>query len=129
MAEFVRRFNKLYNRLLVEIKPPPAGAKITFAGAFESNFGFTLRERRSPTLDQIQTYALEIEANLVAARKAPKTQPTQDKGKAQIESSQSQALEDMFKTLSDKLNKSELENMNLQKKTQYNKNFNPQYRR
>ena len=36
MAEFVRRFNKLYNSLPAEIKPPPAGAKITFVGAFES---------------------------------------------------------------------------------------------
>lgn len=53
VVEFVRRFNKLYNSLPVEIKTPPAGEKITFAGAFESNFGFTLRERRSPTLDQI----------------------------------------------------------------------------
>ena len=73
VAEFFRRFNNLYNRLPVEIKPPPAGAKITFAGAFESNFGFTLRERRSPTLDQIQTNALEIEANLVDTEKAPET--------------------------------------------------------
>ena len=81
VAQFVRRFNKLYNSLPTEIKPPPAGAKITFAGAFESNFGFTLRERRSPTLNQIQTDALEIEANLVAAGKAPETQPIQDKGK------------------------------------------------
>jgi len=67
----IRRFNKLYNSIPVEIKPPPTGAKITFAGAFESYFGFTLRERRSTTLDQIQTDALEIEANLVAAGKAP----------------------------------------------------------
>lgn len=75
VVEFLWRFNKLYNCLLVEISPRLAGAKITFAGAFESNFGFTLREGRSPTLDQIQTDALEIEANMVAGRKEPKTQP------------------------------------------------------
>ena len=64
--------------------------------------------------------------------KAPKTQPIQDKGKAKIESSQSQTLEDMsnvIKTLSDKLIKLELENNNSQRQTQYNKNFNPQYKR
>jgi len=55
----------------MEIKPPPAGAKINFAGSFESNFGFTLRERRSPNLDHIQTDALEIEENLVATSKTP----------------------------------------------------------
>lgn len=75
--------------------PPPGGAKITCAGAFESNFGFTLRDQRSPTLDQIQTNALEIKENLVAVGKTPETQPIQDKGKAKIESSQSQTLEDM----------------------------------
>ena len=52
-------------------KPPPTSEKITFAGAFESDFGFTLRERRSTTLDQIQTDALKVEENLVAAGKAP----------------------------------------------------------
>ena len=37
---------------------------MVFAGAFESDFGFTLKERRSSTLDQIHTDALEIEPNL-----------------------------------------------------------------
>jgi len=63
--------NKIFNNLLVEIKPPPTSAKIIFLGAFESNFGFTLRERRCTTLDHIQINSLEIEANLVAASKAP----------------------------------------------------------
>lgn len=71
MAEFVRIFNKLYNSLPAEIKPPLAGAKINFSRAFESNFGFTLRERRASTLDQIQIDALGISANLVLAGKAP----------------------------------------------------------
>ena len=87
VVEFVRRFNKLYNSLLVEMKAPPTGAKITFAWAFELDFGFTVRDRRSPTLDQIQTDALEIEENLVAAGKAPKTHHIQDKGKEMMESS------------------------------------------
>jgi len=120
MDEFVRRFNKLYNSLPAEIKPPPVGAKITFAVAFESNFGFTLRERRAPTLDQIQIDSLEIEVNLVAAGKAPETQHSQDKGKEKMESSQSQSLEDMcniIKTMSNDLNRLELENKNSQRQT------------
>ena len=99
IANFIKKFNKLYDNLLVEIKHPPIGVKVTFAGAYELGFGFTLRERRSSTLDQIQTDALEIEANLVAIGKAPKTQPTQDKGKAKEESSQNQTLEDMSKVI------------------------------
>ena len=132
VAEFIRRFNKLYNSLLVEIKPPRAGAKITFLGAFESNFGFMLRERRSPTLGQIQTYALEIEENMVATGETLDAQPIQDKGKAKVESSQDQTLEDMnnlIRNLSNKLIKLELESKNSQRHVQKNRNFNPQYRR
>ena len=94
VVELIRRFNKIYNILPMEIKPPPTGEKISFVGEFESDFGFTLRERRSTTLYQIQTNALEIEANMVAACKAPETQPTQDKGTTKMESSQSQTLEE-----------------------------------
>jgi len=88
---------------------------ITFTRAFETNFGCTLRERRAPTLEQIQVDALGIEANLVVAGKALEVQPTQDKGKANIESSQSQALEDMnnvIRNLLNKLIKLELESNN-----------------
>ena len=105
----------------MEIKPPPTGAKITFAGVFELDFGFTLRERRSTTLDQFQTNALEIEANMVAVGKALETQPVQDKGKVKVESSQSQTLEDMnnvIKNLSNKLIKLELESKNPQRQAQ-----------
>lgn len=83
----------------MEIKPPFTGAKVAFAGAFDLDFGFTLRERRSTTLDQIQNDALEIESNLGAANKAPETQPTQDKGRAKEETSQNQTLEDMNKAI------------------------------
>ena len=81
MNDFVRRFNKLYNSLPAEMKPPPIGARVVFAGAFEPDFSFTLRERRSPTLDHIKIDALEIEANISAAAKV------QDKGKAKEEAS------------------------------------------
>jgi hypothetical protein len=35
-------------------------------GAFESDFGFTLRERKSLTLDQLQVDALEVEENFTS---------------------------------------------------------------
>ena len=65
--EFVKRFNKLYNSLPVEMKPPHFGAKVVFSGAFEADFSFKLRERRSPTLEKIHIDDLEIEANMTAA--------------------------------------------------------------
>ena len=50
VKKFIKRFNKLYNNLPTKIKPPQAAAKVVFAGAFELDFGFTLRERRSTSL-------------------------------------------------------------------------------
>lgn len=50
-VEFIKRFNKLSNSLLVEIKPSLIEAKVVYVGAFKSDFSFTLRERRSPTMD------------------------------------------------------------------------------
>ena len=47
VTEFIKRFNKLYNNLPAEIKPPQPAAKVVFAGAFKPEFGFTLRERKS----------------------------------------------------------------------------------
>lgn len=63
ILEFTKRFNKLYKSLPTEIKPPQATARVVFTGAFESKFGYTLRERKSSTLDQIQIDALKVEAN------------------------------------------------------------------
>lgn len=50
-----------------------------FAGAFKLYFG--LRERQSPTLDQIQTDALEFEANLSTTRKIQQKYEVVDKKK------------------------------------------------
>ena len=69
MSKFIKRFNKLHNSLPVEIKPPKEAAKVVFLGDFEPEFGFTLRERKSRTLDQIQIDALEVEANFTSIGK------------------------------------------------------------
>ena len=100
MSDFVKRFNKLYNSLPVEMKPPPIGARVVFVGEFEPDFSFTLRERISPTLEQIQTDSLEIEANMSIAGKV------RDKEKSKEEaSSQDQRIDDMTKVIKNLSNK------------------------
>jgi hypothetical protein len=69
VMEFIQRFNKLYNKILVEVKPSQPAAKVTFAGAFEPNFTLILRERRGDTLTRMQDDAIEIESNMMASRK------------------------------------------------------------
>jgi hypothetical protein len=65
----MQRFNKLYNKILVEVKPSQPTAKVTFAGTFDPNFSLLLRERRSTDLMKMQDDALEIELNMMASGK------------------------------------------------------------
>jgi len=75
--------------LPAEIKPPPAAAHVSFLGAFEFEFGFILRERKSLTLDQLQINALEVEENFALVGKSRgKQEPTKNKrGKEEASSS------------------------------------------
>jgi hypothetical protein len=69
VLEFTQRFNKLYNKIPVEVKPSQPAAKVTFAGAFDPDFSLLLRERRSVDLTKMQDDALEIESNMMASGK------------------------------------------------------------
>jgi hypothetical protein len=69
VLEFIQRFNNLYHKISVEVKPSQPAAKVTFAGAFDSDFALLLRERRSTTLAGMQDDAIEIESNMMASEK------------------------------------------------------------
>jgi hypothetical protein len=69
VLEFTQRFNKLYNKIPVEVKPSQPAAKVTFVGAFDHDFTLLLRERRSVDLTKMQDDALEIESNMMASGK------------------------------------------------------------
>jgi hypothetical protein len=67
VMEFIQRFNKLYNKILAEVKPSQPAAKVTFAGAFEPDFALLLRERRGATLNRMQDDVVEIDSNMMAS--------------------------------------------------------------
>jgi hypothetical protein len=69
VMEFIQRFNKLYNKIPMEVKPSQPAAKVTFARAFEPYFALLLRERRGATLTQMQYDVVEIESNMMASGK------------------------------------------------------------
>jgi hypothetical protein len=48
---FTKRFNKMYAKILDEIKPSETSAKITFSNSFDVEFSLFLRERRDTTLN------------------------------------------------------------------------------
>jgi hypothetical protein len=61
VLEFTQIFNKLYHKILVEVKPSKPAMNVTFVGDFELKFALLLRERRSSTLTSMQDDAIEIE--------------------------------------------------------------------
>jgi len=94
ISEFIKRFNKQYNNLPNEINPPQVASRVVFVGAFESNFGFTLRERKSHTLDQLHVDSLEVEENFTLAGKSKgNNEPTEKKRGKEETSSSGQAKE------------------------------------
>jgi hypothetical protein len=67
VSDFSKRFNKMYNKILTEVKPSEASAQISYAGAFDPDFCLLLRERRATSLAQMQDVAVEVESNILAA--------------------------------------------------------------
>ena len=45
VLEFIKRFNKLHLSLPADMKPHQTAAKVFFVAAFDSDFGFSLREK------------------------------------------------------------------------------------
>ena len=43
LADFTERFNKVYRKIPLEVKPPKTTTMITFANAFDSKFALWLR--------------------------------------------------------------------------------------
>ena len=121
IANFSKRFNKMYSRIPSEIKPTETSAKLTYANAFDHEFSLILREMRPLSLLNIQHAALEVESSILASNRLKKeiAQQIYDR-KGKIEAapggSTSHSAEGkihemakLVKILTTKLNKLELE--------------------
>ena len=121
IADFSRRFNKMYGRIPGEIKPSETLVKLTYANAFDHEFSLHLRERRPIILLNMQQAALEVESNILASNRLninSDQQAYDRKGKKEVASvpKTSQSADNKFdemkklvKVLTTKLNKLELE--------------------
>ena len=69
VAEFIKRFNRLYHKMPTNCKPLVVAAKVIFSKAFEDDFSVMIRERVSNTLEYMQTNSIEVEANGSASGK------------------------------------------------------------
>jgi ribonuclease HI len=88
VSDFSKRFNKMYNKIPVEIKPSEASAQISYASAFDPDFCLVLRERRATSLAQMQDASIEVESNILAAdRLRSKANTDRRKGKSEASTS------------------------------------------
>ena len=69
VGDFSKRFNKMYSRIPTEIKPTEIAAKLTYANSFDHEFSLLLRERKSESLQNMQSAALEVESNILASNR------------------------------------------------------------
>jgi hypothetical protein len=69
ISDFSKRFNKMYNKIPVEIKPIEASAKITYTSSSDPGFCLLLRKRQVISLAHTQDETLEIESNVLAVEK------------------------------------------------------------
>ena len=58
----------MYNAIPQNLRPPPDLALIKFPDGFETDLAYQLRERNPPTLEEMQSVAIRVEANLLAKR-------------------------------------------------------------
>jgi hypothetical protein len=69
VSDFTKRFNRMYSKIPVEIKPIDTSAKITYSNSFDSKFCLLLRERRFVTISLMQDVSLEVESNTLVSHK------------------------------------------------------------
>jgi hypothetical protein len=84
VVDFNRIFNKIYNKIPIDIKPSQTTTKVTYAGAFEAYFSMVLRERRSPTFLIMQDDAIDIEGNMIESGKMKQRIDQVDKDKKKV---------------------------------------------
>lgn len=53
VQEFTFRFNKTYNSITAEIKPPPGLALLHYPDCFDAELAYQLHERNLATLEQM----------------------------------------------------------------------------
>jgi len=67
MLDFNKRFNRMYRKIPVKVKPTTTSARLSYASAFDYEFCLLLRERRCAALADMHDATLEVESNIMAA--------------------------------------------------------------
>jgi hypothetical protein len=117
VSKFSKRFNKMYNKIPIDINPTETSIKINYASAFDPEFCLLLREIRFASLAHMKDAALEVESNILAFENIrSKVDRDRRKGRAKASTSSSSAshpqvdeLTKLVKSLSAKMEKLKFE--------------------
>ena len=124
VGDFSKRFNKMYSKIPAEIKPMETAARLAYANAFNPEFSLLLRERKSDSLLNMQSAALEVESNILASNRLKEEtehQIVDRKGKKAVSTSRQvgrssdgkmDEMGKLLKHLSDKIDRLEVGNRN-----------------
>lgn len=69
MEDFTKRFNRVYQKIPIEVKPLETTTMITFSNAFDSKLVLWLRDAKPCTLIVIQEATIEVEYSLLATNR------------------------------------------------------------
>jgi hypothetical protein len=61
VKEFDTRFDKLYNKILIDLRPPTTIICVLSVNSFEGKFGFILKDNTPDTLAKAKEYSAQIE--------------------------------------------------------------------
>jgi hypothetical protein len=108
---------KVYNSIPIEVKPPPRVAQLRYVDSFDSDFALLLRERRSTSLDDMMSDAIEVEVNQTASRKIKYNSDrdinkVQDKAHSSTSQSSEERFQLMMKTMEKLIERMSLDNKN-----------------
>lgn len=99
IKSFSARFNIVYNSLPTDYKPLVGMAKLHFAEAFDDEFALFLRERRSPTLAQMMSNAIEVEINMMSSKRGRYKVDARETRKPKEEPQASTSIDPKFDSL------------------------------
>ena len=69
IQEFSDRFMKVHNSIPAQFKPPIGSTQLQYAESFNGEFSLWLSERRLTSLEAMIKDIIEVEVNLITARK------------------------------------------------------------
>ena len=101
-----------YNVIPDHVKPPTGVAQFQYAEAFDGDFSYSLRERRSTSLTDMMNDAIEVEVNMMASGKMKNTDVDKRKNKEETSSpsSSDSEFDNIMRTMEKLVDRLSLEN-------------------